>query len=1415
MKREIRFSEIKPHRGRRETGFEEMACQLFAREYAARGRVVRREGSGGDSGLESFVENARGEIIAGLQAKWFWEKLTGSHWNKIDDSICTALRDNAQQAALLEMVIAVPRDLNAAQRKTFNAWCAQWRTLAMELGWKKAPKFVWWGASELMDRLLKPECGGMRGYWFEFPDFTRERCGELTHAAILQLGDRYIAQLHTRTEAESVLHAFLRTETFRRKFIEAAQEAVGGWSEAEREDSESWDTPTKQALSAARQARKRALHTLGDGVVLPRTLASVAAAWEQFERKARHVAAALRDLSVRESGRAANPAYGEESLDEQARTADQCCRSQRAFVEFLESHSHSDAQCLLLSGEAGSGKSHLLAEIASGYSREGGVVLFRDARHFAAGAALWRQFIDWTDFPGGVRDFLATLEAMAEPTGLSALICLDALNEPPGREVWARELQAFAAELAPYRGIKLLVSCRSDYLAQTIPAVIREGQDERWALAEHQGLGVNYLEALPKYLAEYDVRGVGIPPLTREFQNPLFIKTFCEAFSGKKPSGCRFTLTGILDAYASRKAQNIAKAIDCSTARVRTVFQRLAEAMHAKGSAVISESAAREITETVFPVVKESDSLYRALVSEGVVMELAPSTEDAAEGEVRFTFERVWDYFVAEDYARAADPTRLRGLLEEEEEWCEDNVGVVEMLALLLPARGLGELLDLAPQGEQRYAVREAFLRAIPWRSAETSTTRTWELFDSLVPLREPFTALPALLGLVPNPSHPRNADWLDAWLRELPMCDRDQTWTHLVNNQLYLHLHQSEANELGELLTWAEKVRTDLLSDEQTRLLATALAWCLTSSCRKGRDRVSYALIRLLRSRRALTVRWVERFLDVEEPYVRERVLFVAAGVAMSAPEGDPSLAALCRCVHSRVFAGDHVQPHLLARHYAREVCEQALAKDALPSDISPASFRPPYRSRWPKIWSSARVDKLDVDHHLYRRDQGLSDVLSSTRTEQMGSYGRWGRYVMGSVVHRFQDRRRRQTPVGPGARYFDDRIARRYVIQRLHEFGWRPGMKDTMLDTPYESFHRPALERLTKKYQWIALQEFLGYLSDHFHLRAEFREKQPRRFESANQISPPDLLDPFVVEAAPDETRSVLRFTPEPARWWMNYPHPFPRPTANAQAQRRLAIEVALPEPVSLLQPARGDADWLLLDGCIVWREPTNALHPRRDGLHVELSWLVSSFLVPNHSLPRFLTAVSKTELDGYCVPKEPTFEAGAYALNHYPAKCEELAEWCEPNFAEGLGAVFTACEFQNEQEESNAVRGLIPSPQLADHAGLRWSRRELAFTDSAAERDIVCFLKHRQSEACVAERATMVRILRSKRLNLVWRLYGWKVLHGEPSNECHQREYWATYTMDSSGKIVCRDALTCRVNFGREGWAKPAWSVVAAGI
>ena len=47
-------------------------------------------------------------------------------------------------------------------------------------------------------------------------------------------------------------------------------------------------------------------------------------------------------------------------------------------------------------------------------------------------------------------------------------------------------------------------------------------------------------------------------------------------------------------------------------------------------------------------------------------------------------------------------------------------------------------------------------------------------------------------------------------------------------------------------------------------------------------------------------------------------------------------------------------------------------------------------------------------------------------------------------------------------------------------------------------------------KKYQWIALYEFLGLLSDHYHLESCFG-RETIVFKSATDLDPIDLLDPF----------------------------------------------------------------------------------------------------------------------------------------------------------------------------------------------------------------------------------------------------------------------------------------------------------------
>src|ERR1017187_8765225 len=199
-------------------------------------------------------------------------------------------------------------------------------------------------------------------------------------------------------------------------------------------------------------------------------------------------------------------------------------------------YSLADLPFLLVSGDAGNGKSHTLAEICSRYMDSGGVVLFVDGRQFPSDDQTWDQFLKWADFTsGGIRNFLACLSAMAAASPLPGLICIDALNETPHRDVWLNGLEKFATELRPYPNLKLLVSCRTDYLNITVPEGVREQTVDGWRHIQHEGLGLQVFEAVPKYLRAYRVKGVSVTPLTPEFDHPLMLRTFCEAFENEAP----------------------------------------------------------------------------------------------------------------------------------------------------------------------------------------------------------------------------------------------------------------------------------------------------------------------------------------------------------------------------------------------------------------------------------------------------------------------------------------------------------------------------------------------------------------------------------------------------------------------------------------------------------------------------------------------------------------------------------------------------------------------------------------------------------------------------------------------------------------------------------------------------------------
>ena len=116
----------------------------------------------------------------------------------------------------------------------------------------------------------------------------------------------------------------------------------------------------------------------------------------------------------------------------------------REFVETLDSEELALANlpALLIVGEAGTGKTHLLCDIAERW-QEGGLPAIMLLGQQFADVEPWSEVVKLLRFSGDSDEFLGALNAAGELSGARALLLIDAINEGAGRVLWPKHRWLF------------------------------------------------------------------------------------------------------------------------------------------------------------------------------------------------------------------------------------------------------------------------------------------------------------------------------------------------------------------------------------------------------------------------------------------------------------------------------------------------------------------------------------------------------------------------------------------------------------------------------------------------------------------------------------------------------------------------------------------------------------------------------------------------------------------------------------------------------------------------------------------------------------------------------------------------------------------------------------------------------------
>lgn len=207
------------------------------------------------------------------------------------------------------------------------------------------------------------------------------------------------------------------------------------------------------------------------------------------------------------------------------------------------------------------------------------------------------------------------------------------------------------------------------------------------------------------------------------------------------------------------------------------------------------------------------------------------------------------------------------------------------------------------------------------------------------------------------------------------------------------------------------------------------------------------------------------------------------------------------------------------------------------------------------------------------------------------------------------------------------------RWILKRVFDLGWtveRFGDFDRH-DIGYHGRDAHKAERIGKKYQWIAYHEFLGYLSDHYQFRHEYKQISIP-FNGAWQLGIRDI-DPSCTLKT-NKTNASIDMTSK--CWWT--PVKYEIQGVEEDDTKWLRDQTDVPDVRKIIEITnpQAKANWLCLDGFVKW-ETTNPIDEERyEKPRRELWLMIKSYLVNNKDVPQISRWTAKQNFIGRWMPE-----------------------------------------------------------------------------------------------------------------------------------------------------------------------------------
>lgn len=354
----------------------------------------------------------------------------------------------------------------------------------------------------------------------------------------------------------------------------------------------------------------------------------------------------------------------------------------------------------------------------------------------------------------------------------------------------------------------------------------------------------------------------------------------------------------------------------------------------------------------------------------------------------------------------------------------------------------------------------------------------------------------------------------------------------------------------------------------------------------------------------------------------------------------------------------------------------------------------------------------------------------------------------------------------------FLDKDKIKTWIAKRVFDLGYDGkihGYFDNHIGDSYRRSEGTKIERIGKKYQWIAFYEVLGILADNYKIKERYSTtKTSWVYNGPWDLTYRDIDPSFTTkrdrEKYNDDDFGLLRdnaawFLPNKYMHWNNL-------------QPDWADTIAdLPDPLTCIQriDTKG-VEWLYLYSSYTWKAPKTVGESRFGAGSKEIWYLFQSFLVPRGKYNNVLNWLQDQEFNGRWLPEASEVSNLLARENYWSPLSKEIGKeraiWHsleDTNFkvmlptGEAIGSL--------DKDYSGAHFGYqMPNKKIFENLGLSYADQDGEFQNPEGE----ILFSNLSPLGCMIRKDSLQKFLEENNLRIIWTLLGEKNSFYEESRE-----------------------------------------------